>query len=318
MIKYMEDSSRRDIDPRELTLDHAMQARDVELIKDKRVRSAQEIKQDSQDKEILEDLRNGLPIRQAITVFVVGDVNYVVDGFHRTGACLKFLKENPDANLTIPALVIKNRTFKEAFLAAQEANQTHGVGVTSDEVMQSNFRKLIIDGEYGLSISAIESLAVCSHGQAAHMAKGLKACGKALANETIAFTDLATFTEQLQDGLEKQFDLPNSTWDTKGFPKIRRLSDAVSGKRYDGIDMDDDEWEKAQIDSAMSDFRKMIERYGDDFFREALRKQVKASGLGITITKRKSWLGQAGSVEGDEVPNDWGGMVSPALVEDGF
>lgn len=118
MNQFMADSRFAYLDPRTLILDPAMQARDVELIKDKRERSAQEIKQESQSKEILEDLRNGQPI----TVFVVNDKYYVVDGFHRTGACLKFLEENPDAELMINSLIIENRTYAEAFSAAQMDN----------------------------------------------------------------------------------------------------------------------------------------------------------------------------------------------------
>jgi hypothetical protein len=318
MNQFMTDSCRTDIDPRELTLDYAMQARDVELIKNKRLRSAQEYKQASQDNEILDDLRDGLPIRLAITVFVVGDVHYVVDGFHRTDACLKYLKETPDADITIPALVIKNRTYREAVAAAQDANQSHGVGVTADEVMQSKFRKLIIQGNHTLSVSGVMKEIGCSKGQAAHIAKGLKACAKAFAKPIdLEFTDLEIYVEKLQNGLQNQFYCPDSTWDSKGFPKIRRLSDLVSGKEYTGSDMDNDAWEKEQIETAARDLGRLIERYGDDYFREGLRKHVKGAGLGVSITKRSNWLEQAGSVEGEEVPEDWDGTVTP-LMEDAF
>lgn len=313
----MADSCLKELDPRTLTLDHAMQARDVELIKDKRLRSSQEIKQAAQDQAILEDLRNGVKIRQAITVFVVGDVNYVVDGFHRTGACLKYLRENPKANLTIPALVIKNRTYREAVATAQDANQNHGVGVTVDEVMQSKFRKLIVEGKFNLSVSAVMKEVGCSKGQAAHIAKGLKACGKAFTNPVdVEFTDLAVYVDKLQHGLQNQFYCPDSTWDSKGFPKIRRLSDIASGKEFTGFDMDDDAWEQVQIETATKDFGRLIERYGDDLFREALRKYVKGTGLGISITKRNNWLEQAGSVKGDEVPEGWDGTVVPVIDND--
>jgi hypothetical protein len=317
MNQFMTDSCRTDIDPRELTLDYAMQARDVELIKNKRLRSAQEYKQASQDNEILDDLRDGLPIRLAITVFVVGDVHYVVDGFHRTDACLKYLKETPDADITIPALVIKNRTYREAVAAAQDANQSHGVGVTADEVMQSKFRKLIVEGKFNLSVSAVMKEVECSKGQAAHIAKGLKACGKAFTNPVdVEFTDLAVYVDKLQDGLQNQFYCPDSTWDSKGFPKIRRLSDIASGKEFTGFDMDDDAWEQVQIETATKDFGRLIERYGDDCFREALRKYVKGTGLGVSITKRNNWLEQAGSIKGDEVPQGWDGTVVPVIDND--
>ncbi|WP_434927977.1 hypothetical protein [Shewanella sp. HL-SH2] len=296
----MQDSKFTKLDPRTLTLEPAMQARDVELIKDKRLRSAQEIKQEAQDKAILEDLRNGVPIKQAITVFIVNDTYYVVDGFHRTGACLKYLKENPDSDLMIDALVIKNRTYQEAFTTAQQANQGHGVGVTKDEEYQSKFRTLIVNGEFDLTVSQIRNKVGCSQGHASHIAHGLKACKDALASfaggELINLDD---FIRQLTEGLEHKYLLPNSAWDSKGFPKARPLSDAVNG-RDTTPDKDSDEWQQMKIKEAAVDMSRLVERYREDIFREGLRKAVRGAGLGITISQRNKWLEQAGSVEGDE------------------
>tara|TARA_R110001583_G_scaffold130124_1_gene281921 strand:+ start:6119 stop:7057 length:939 start_codon:yes stop_codon:yes gene_type:complete len=300
MNQYMQDSSRTKLDPRTLTLDPAMQARDVELIKDKRLRSAQEIKQEAQDKAILEDLRNGVPIKQPITVFIVNDTYYVVDGFHRTGACLKYLKENPDSDLMIDALVIKNRTYQEAFTTAQQANQGHGVGVTKDEEYQSKFRTLIVNGEFDLTVSQIRNKVGCSQGHASHIAHGLKACKDALASFSGGeLINLDDFIEQLTEGLEHKYLLPNSAWDSKGFPKARPLSDAVNGK--DTIPHEDgDEWERTQIKNAANDMSRLVERYGEDFFREGLRKAVRGTDLGVKISQRNKWLEQVGSVKGDE------------------
>lgn len=301
MNQYMADSRHTHLDPRTLVLDLAMQARDVELIKDKRLRSAQEVKQASQDKEILEDLYNGQPIRQAITVFLVNDAYYVVDGFHRTGACLKYLKENPKEDLNIPAIVIYNRTYREAFAVAQDANQGHGVGVTNDESMQSQLRKLIIIGDYSLSVSEVEKVVGCSRGQAAHIARGLKACGEALSDNNYGadITDLKAFTEQLREGLEVKWCLPNSAFDSKGFPKIRRLSDAITGKEIEPKDYSEFEWEQLKIQEVSDSISRLLEDIGEDFFREGLKKAVKGSGLGVSVTLRKKWLEQAGAVEGD-------------------
>lgn len=80
--------------------------------------------------------------------------------------------------------------------------------------------------------------------------------------------------------------------------------------------MDDESWEQAQVESSLKDFKRLIESYGDDFFREGLRKYVKGTGLGISITKRDKWLEQAGSVEGDEVPEGWDGTVKPVIIDD--
>jgi hypothetical protein len=301
MNQYMADSRHTHLDPRTLVLDPAMQARDVELIKDKRLRSAQEVKQASQDKEILEDLYDGQPIRRSITVFLVKDAYYVVDGFHRTGACLMYLKENPEADLKIPALVIHNRTYREAFAVAQDANQGHGVGVTNDESMQSKLRKLIIIGDYSLSVSDVEKVVGCSRGQAAHIARGLKACGEVLPDNSYDadITDLSAFTEQLKEGLEVKWCLTNSAFDSKGFPKIRRLSDAITGKEFDPKDHSESEWEQLKIQEVSDAISRLLGDLGEDFFREGLRKAARGSGLGVTVTLRKKWLEQAGAVEGD-------------------
>lgn len=301
MNQYMSDSRHAKIDPRTLTLHPAMQARDSELIRDKRLRAAQEVKQASQDKEILEDLRNGHPIRQSIIVFVVNSSYYVVDGFHRTSACLKYLKEHPNSDLTIPAIIIANRTFMEAFSAAQDANQGHGVGVTTDEIMQSKFRKLIINREFDLSISEVMKAVGCSKGQAAHIAKGLKACGKVLADKGASTdTSLDDFVKHLRDGLENNWYLSSGAYDSKGFPKIRRLSDAVSGKEFTQADFSDSEWDALRINEVSTAINRLIENLGEDYFREGLRKSVKGLELGVSVSLRKKWLQQAGSIEGSE------------------
>ncbi|TKB46864.1 hypothetical protein FCL40_16955 [Ferrimonas sediminicola] len=306
MNQYISDSKRAELDPKLLILDSAMQARDVSLIKDKQVRAAQEIKQDAQDREILDDLRNGLGIKQPIDVFVVDGKHYVVDGFHRTGACLKYLEENPDSGLTITARVIENRTYQEAFAAAQEANQSHGVGVTNDEVMQSKFRALIVGEKSSLSVSQVAEKVGCSRGQANHIARGLKACREALGDEhEYEFNDLARFAESLKEGLEKKHYLPTSAWDSKGFPKIRPLSDAVTGKGFLPKDMNNDEWEQHQIKGASEAVSRLVAQYGEDYFREGLRKAVKGLGLGVSVTLRNKWLEEAGAMEGDEAPQDW-------------
>ncbi|HCG6987950.1 TPA: hypothetical protein NJ318_005412 [Vibrio parahaemolyticus] len=319
MNEYMQSSRRTELDPRTLTLDPAMQARDVELIKDKQLRAAQEIKQAAQDKEILEDLRNGQPIRQAITVFEVEGTFYVVDGFHRTGACLTHLKENPDADLFIPALLVENRTYQEAFTQAQEANQSHGVGVTQDEVMQSKFRALIVSKQFELSVSQVASAVGCSRGQAGHIARGLKACEEALGDYiNTELTDLDSFTEQLKEGLECKYDLPQSAWDSKGFPKIRRLSDAITGKDNLPSDMNNDEWEQHQIKGASNDISRILETYGADYFREGLRKAVKGTGLGVSVSLRRKWLEQAGAVEGNDAPEGWDSSMVVASEDPDF
>ena len=45
---------------------------------------------------------------------------------------------------------------------------------------------------------------------------------------------------------------------------------------------------------------RLVERYGEDFFREGLRKAVRGTDLGVKISQRNKWLEQVGSVKGDE------------------
>mgnify|MGYP000586444681 CR=1 FL=1 len=320
MNQYMSDSSFKDIDPRTVKLDPAMQARDTDLIRDKNTRRAQELKQASQSKEILDDLHNGIGIKQSIQVFEVSGELYVVDGFHRVGAALKYMKEAKREDFKVRALVIKNRTYTEAFLAAQEANQSHGVGVTKDEVNQSKFRGLVVAGKYDYSVSDIQKLVGCSRGQAAHVAKALKACGEAVKATVEDYESLQGFIEELQRQLSNKYpsQLSNSTWDAQGFPKVRRLSDAVAGRSYMPEDESDEEYRQHLIQEVYAKIDSIIESVGEDAFREGLRKKARGSTLGISITKRDNWLKQAGTLESDNRPDNWDGTSLPSTSYDEF
>ena len=70
--------------------------------------------------------------------------------------------------------MIKKRTHIEASIAAQEANQAHGVGVTKDEVNQSKFRSLIVQSKFDLKVSKIEKTVGCSRGQANHIRRAFQ------------------------------------------------------------------------------------------------------------------------------------------------
>ena len=285
----MADSSLTDLDPRDLILDPLMQAREPELIKTNKEREAQITKQAMQDSEILNDLLNGVGIRLPITVFEVGSKRYVVDGFHRTKACLEFLKEKPEESITIKAMLIKNRTYNEAFLAAQEMNQNHGVGVTNEEITQSKFRSLIVTSQFGLSVSQLMKVASCGRGQADHFRKALLACADALQGiSTDKDISVQHLVEILSEQLSEKYYLTSSAWDSKGFPKMRRLSDAYSGRVMPSIE-DGEEWTDYQIKQAIKNFNNMIEYYGPGVFREALRKTVRGQELGITISRKSTW-----------------------------
>lgn len=294
MNQYMSDSMFTDLDPRTLVLDPMMQAREPELIKKAKLREAQVIKLAQQTDDILEDLLQGGAINVPIEVFEVGAKRYVVDGFHRTTACLEYLKKRPNESFTIRAKVIKNRTYEETFLAAQEMNKSHGVSVTKEEETQSKFRKLIVDAKFELSITDIRETAKLKKTQAAHTRHALLACKEAIegiqAFESLPFAERI---ESLRKALADKYDLTASAFDGKGFPKMRKLADVYSGKENLFVD-GTDEWTQHQMKGAERSFKKMIEHYGAGIFREALRKVAREEQLEISVTRKATWEAKNG------------------------
>tara|TARA_Y100001968_G_scaffold200049_1_gene183620 strand:+ start:2532 stop:3152 length:621 start_codon:yes stop_codon:yes gene_type:complete len=206
MKQYMSDSSITDLDPRELILDPYLQARDPELITKNKDRDAQLRKQLSQDNDILEELLNGGEIRQPITVFKVDTKLYVVDGFHRTNACLKYLQKRPEESLKVKAILVKNRTYEEAFITAQDMNKDHGVSVSKDESRQATFRALIVQRRFDYSVSKLKRILVCSQGYAHNTQRALKACEEVLSDirtdisiDIAHLTDISDIPHQIQE-----------------------------------------------------------------------------------------------------------------------
>lgn len=289
MIEYAKDTSMVELDPRGLTLDPLLQARDPALIAKHKSREAQNTKQADQIVNILDDLLRGAPIRIPIKVFEVKGKLLVVDGFHRTKACLQYLKAKPDENLKVTALLVKNRTYEEAFLTAQQMNKDHGVGVTKEEIIQAGFRSLVVQSNFDLSVSQIMKAVSCSKGQANHIQNALKACNEAQkASDVNNGSDIQDRIEAIGDELRLRYDLTDSAWDSKGFPKIRKLSDAYKGNSNVPVN-DEKGWTEYQTKSAVGEFNKILERYGSGIFREALRASVRNQELGVSVSRKSTW-----------------------------
>ncbi len=289
MIEYAKDTSRVELDPRGLTLDPLLQARDPALIAKHKSREAQNTKQADQIVYILDDLLRGDPIRIPIRVFEVEGKLLVVDGFHRTKACLQYLKKKPDEDLKVTSLLVKNRTYEEAFLTAQQMNKDHGVAVTKEEMIQAGFRSLLVQFKFDLSGSQIMKAVSCSKGQANHIQNALKACKEALeASDVNSGSDIQDRIEAIGDGLRLRYGLTDSAWDSKGFPKIRKLSDAYKGNSNVPVD-DEKGWTEHQTKDAIEQFDKILERYGSGIFREALRASIRGQELGVSVSRKSTW-----------------------------
>lgn len=317
MNQYMSDSSFTDLDPRELILDPYMQARDPELINNNKDRDAQLRKQLTQDNDILEELLNGGEIRQPITVFQVDTRLYVVDGFHRTKACLKYLQNRPEESIMVKAKLITNRTYEEAFIAAQNMNQDHGVGVSKDEARQATFRALIVQREFVYSVSKLKGILLCSQGHAHNTQRALKACEEVLSDiRTDISIDIAHLTELLKERLTDKYGLTAAAWDNKQFPKVSVLAKAYSGKEV--TFNDDEEKLKHLIACSTEDITKLIRNYGEGVFREALRKAVRGTGLGISVTKKTTWEEEHGFTDDSQHLQDYEELEKSSLENYGF
>ncbi|MCE9686311.1 hypothetical protein LZP73_08815 [Shewanella sp. AS16] len=282
----------RQIDPRQLVLDNKFQGRQVELNNSRQDKAAIERSRQMQIDIILADLRAGKGIRNKIQAFELEGKLCVVDGFHRTEACKQYLKESPEANLTVPVKVYKDYSESQAYFFSLTANRQHGTALSASERMQNQFKREVMLQHYEQVPSKRElaKLYSCQDSQGLHVQRALKACmGEGRPSKQEWSTDLEGAIEQLQASLKSEYPaLRDDDFDKDGFPIIRRLSDATTkkGDEYDYKDEDPEEYERKMVTYLARKLEDMIANEGGERFRAAL-KRLDRNALGISV--KREW-----------------------------
>ena len=157
------------VDPSQLVLRDMLQCRDMTIIEDDVSRVAQRHKTQEQVQLILNDLENGGTINTPPKVCRLNGELLVVDGFHRTMACHKYLKNNPDKNLEIRVELTEVAMLSHAYMLALRANRDHGVGLSTTERNQNGFKQLLFIGGEVKSKREIASETGCSYISSEHL-----------------------------------------------------------------------------------------------------------------------------------------------------
>jgi hypothetical protein len=282
------------INSKELVLDPFFQARQTEIIEQPKEQAAKAITRQASIDSIVADLKAGKGIKETLIAYELDNKVFVVDGFHRTEACHRYLKENPDKSLEVSVEVYRGYSKGDAYRHSQRINRSHGTALAASEVQHNDFKARVIDGNYKGTKRGLADEFSCAPSQGLHIMNALKACEahhKAVAPLWDEYPEEAI--ERLQQLLIQQYGISDKQFDKDGFPKIRPLSNAYKGIVFGG-DLTDEEQENKAIKDLTRQLDCLIAENGGERFRAALKKvgcnDTAKSGykhLGISI--KKSW-----------------------------
>ena len=102
----------------------------------------------------------------------------------------------------------------------------------------------------------------------------------------MSFRNPEDFAVALKEKLQEKYELSEEHFDGQGFPRIRSLADV-----YHGIDipapLTEDEQRSADIKKVTFQLTSLLDTYGADLFREALKKVPAKEQMGISL--KRTW-----------------------------
>jgi len=282
------------INSKELVLDSFFQARQTEIIEQPKEQAAKAITRQASIDSIVADLKAGKGIKETLIAYQLDNKVFVVDGFHRTEACRKYLKENPDKTLEVNVEVYRGYSKGDAYRHSHGVNRSHGTALAASEVQHNDFKARVIDGNYKGTKRGLADEFSCAETQGLHIMNALKAC-QTHHNAVGPFWDKhpEEAIKTLQELLIKQYGMSDKQFDKDGFPKIRPLSNAYKGIIF-GNDLTDEEHENNAIKDLTRQLDYLIADNGGERFRAALKKigcndSAKSGYKHLGITIKKSW-----------------------------
>jgi hypothetical protein len=278
------------IDPSLLILDRRFQGRQTNLIYDESCQAAVEISRQQQIQDVLTSLENGNNIHTPLEACELFGELYVVDGFHRTEACHKFLKANKGINLQVPVLIHRGFTEADIYLMSLTMNRSHGTALSPSERWQNQFKRHLMQGEH-IQVGSKRALAKeydSKESQGLHIQRALNACIEAgLPSSNEWAKNYGKAVTKLKKALIAAYnDLEVFNFDKDNFPIIRPLADASTGRKEFPVEQSEEDLRKQKITDATHALEEIIVKHGGDCFREAL-KRLDRQELGLTI--KKEW-----------------------------
>ncbi|EKB7281573.1 hypothetical protein OOY67_004116 [Vibrio parahaemolyticus] len=275
------------LNPQLLVLDERFQSRQTNLIGSKADKAASDNSRKRQIDNILTSLGNGNGVKEPIEAYELFGELFVVSGFHRTEACHRFLKNNPNESLLVPVKVFRGYTEAEAYSDSLTKNLEHGTALDKSEVWQNKFKQSLMLGEnlQTLSKRGTAKLFDCGETQGLHILNAQKACiAVGLPKVSEWQSDYQKAATRLKRSLMRAYEqLGLEDFDKDGFPIISRLAKAAKGTKYEG-DLSDDELEQRETLNQLSKLEELIAK-NPITFRKAL-DMLDKKALGLVVKRQ--------------------------------
>ncbi|MEO3683053.1 hypothetical protein ABHN84_12220 [Shewanella vesiculosa] len=274
--------SNEQIDPNVLILDDRFQNRQLNLVHKDSEREASETFRQIQIDNVLMSLKHGEDVHTPLEVFELYGSLYVVDGFHRTMACQQYLANPKARKITVPAKVHRGYSEFDAYMASLTMNVGHGTRLHPSEEYQNKFKRHLADGE-NIVVQSKREIAKaysCSDTHGLSIQRALNACIEAgLPLKAEWEQDFSKAAKKLKRALKKRYrDVLDDAFDKDNYPIITKLAAASQGLKEKSPMT-----ESARKSMIKKQIRDIIDSYGAEDFRTALKSVNKELALAVTV-----------------------------------